>query len=204
MSLTLVTPPAVRAVTESEIWTHLRVPLTGSPAEPVDKALIAGMLDAAIETVDGRDGILGRALVTQVWNLTLDAFPAHRDYVLVPLRPVQSIDAVTYVDADGVSQTWADTNYSLSADRDMRPRLNLGYGKSWPATRCQPDAVTVQFTTGYASGNSPEDGTGVPDPIRNAIKLHVQALYERDPRSYEVLMRTRTTLLAPYRAGLVA
>jgi len=204
MSLTRYAAPAVEPVSAAEVWAHLRVPLTGSPAAPVDATLIALLTTAAVDQIDGRDGWLGRALVTQTWDLTLDGFPASADFIALPLPPLQSVVSVKYIDTAGVQQTMSSSLYALSADRHYQPRLDLAYGATWPATRCQRDAVTIRFVAGFASGNSPEDATAVPKSIKAALLLTIGHLYEH--REEVVMGMTAAPLplgaehlLTPYR-----
>jgi uncharacterized phiE125 gp8 family phage protein len=129
------------------------------------------MILAATQRLDGRDGSLGLCLITQSWTLTLDAFTAE---IAIPLPPCQSIDAITYVDPDGATQTLDAGAYQVfglgSADgAKVRP----AHGTSWPAIRNQPDAVAITFTAGF--GDNPGD---IPEPIRTAIKMRVGHLYE--------------------------
>lgn len=165
MPLILDTAPATDPVTLAEVKAHIRVDHTDEDAS------IADMILAATHRFDGRDGSLGLCLITQSWTLTLDAFTAE---IAVPLPPCQSIDAITYVDPDGATQTLDAGAYQVfglgSADgAKVRP----AYGTSWPAIRNQPDAVAIVFTAGF--GDNPGD---VPEPIRTAIKMRVGHLYE--------------------------
>lgn len=165
MPLILDTAPATDPVTLAEVKVHIRVESTDEDAS------ISDMILAATQRFDGRDGSLGLCLITQSWTLTLDAFVAE---VAIPLPPCQSIDAITYVDPDGATQTLDAGAYQVfglgSADgAKVRP----AYGTSWPAIRNQPDAVAITFTAGF--GDNPGD---IPEPIRTAIKMRVGHLYE--------------------------
>lgn len=197
MSLTLVSAPIVQPVSEAEAWAHLRLNLAQFGVEPADRAKVSGLLDAAVSHFDARDGVLGRCLVPQTWDYTLDAFPA--DSICLPLAPLMSISSVTYVDLAGATQTFSASLYSLSADRHWTPRIDLVYGAEWPSTRVQPDAVTVRFEAGYDSGNSPQDASAVPEPIKTAIKFQLELLYDREPNNRETLERARDALILPYR-----
>lgn len=158
--LTLVTAPAAIAVSFEEAVNHLRI-------DEMEK-LVENLIAVATKHLDGRDGWLGRALVTQTWDLTLDAFP---DCIRVPLPPLQQVTSITYVDSNGASQTLAAENYTVSP---REPALIYpAYGTSWPSTRCQRDAVTVRFTAGY--GDAASD---VPLPIRHALLLIIGHFYE--------------------------
>lgn len=190
MSLTLFTAPSVEPITLQEAKDHLRVDGT------TDDALISALIQAARQHIDGRDGWLGRALMTQTWDYTLDEFP-DTDYIPLPLAPVQSITSITYTDTNGTSQTFSSGNYALGADLDWSPRVNLGYDKSWPSTRTIPDAVTVRFVAGYANAAS------VPAPIKAALLMMIGHLYEHresvaDKELSEVPMAVQS-LLMPYR-----
>lgn len=165
MPLILDTAPATDPVTLAEVKAHIRVDHTDEDAS------VADMIRAASHRFDGRDGSLGLCLITQSWTLTLDAFTAE---IAIPLPPCQSIDAITYVDPDGATQTLDAGAYQVfglgSADgAKVRP----AYGTSWPAIRNQPDAVAITFTAGF--GDNPGD---IPEPIRTAIKMRVGHLYE--------------------------
>jgi len=165
MPLILDTAPATDPVTLAEVKAHIRVVHTDE-----DDA-IADMILAAAQRFDGRDGSLGCCLITQSWTLTLDAFTPE---IAIPLPPCQSIDTITYVDPDGVTQTLDAGAYQAfglgSADgAKVRP----AYGTSWPLIRNQPDAVAITFTAGF--GDDPGD---IPEPIRTAIKMRVGHLYE--------------------------
>ena len=190
MSLSLVTAPTAEPVTLQEAKDHLRVDGTD------EDTLISALITAAREHVDGRDGWLGRAICTQTWDCSFDAFPAD-GLLYLPLAPVQSITSVKYIDPDGVQQTFSSSNYALGADLDWSPRVVLGWGKSWPSIRAVPDAVTVRIVAGYAS---------VPKPICQAILLLIGHLYENREASSSVAMHevpfSVSALLAPYRRFL--
>ncbi|OYX01492.1 MAG: hypothetical protein B7Z15_19565 [Rhizobiales bacterium 32-66-8] len=135
-----------------------------------EDASIADMIRAATHRFDGRDGSLGLCLITQSWTLTLDAFTAE---LAIPLPPCQSIDAITYVDPDGATQTLDAGAYQVfglgSADgAKVRP----AYGTSWPAFRHQPkmrvghlyeNRESVVIGTGYNT----ETPDGPEDFVRN-------------------------------------
>lgn len=165
MPLILETAPVNDPVTLAEVKQHLRVDFTDEDARITD------FIKAATQRLDGRDGALGRCLITQTWKLTLDTFNSE---IPIPLPPCQSIDAITYVDPDGITRTLASTEYQAFAlgtiDGAM---LRPSYGKSWPTIRNVPEAVTITFTAGF--GDDPED---IPEPIRTAIKMRAGHLYE--------------------------
>lgn len=165
MRLTLMTPPAEEPISLEEIKEHLRL----APDDDEEDELLLGMIKAARQKLDGRDGFLGRALVAQTWRLTLDCFPR---IVSVPLPPLQSVTSITYLDAAGDEQTLEVAAYHVDGIGDSeRATIRPARGRSWPSTWEYPGAVAITFVAGYGE---PDD---VPDPIRQALRLHVGHLY---------------------------
>ena len=204
MSLILVTGPTVEPVSTAEAKSHLRVDSSD------DDTLIAALVTAARQHLDGRDGWLNRALVTQTWDLHLAAFPdATRGNpaaaIRVPLPPLQSVTSISYIDAAGATQTLAGAGYTVSGVGALGPgAIEPSYGNSWPATRDVPEAVTVRFVAGYASGESPEDASAVPQPVKQAILLLVGHWYANREavnvgNIVSELPMAVEALLAPYR-----
>lgn len=161
--LTIVTPPA-DIVTLADAKAHLRV--TGA----LDDALISGFIKAATQRLDGRDGFLGRALGTQTWKLTLDQF---LPTISIPLPPCQSITEIKYVDPVGDLQTMQSIDYQVSGLGGSEPAIiRPAFGKTWPSTMRIAEVISITFVAGYGLAAS------VPEPIRNAILMHVGHLYE--------------------------
>jgi uncharacterized phiE125 gp8 family phage protein len=130
---------------------------------------IDALIAAATEAFDGKDGALGRALVTQSWELLLDRFPCACEFA-IPLPPLRSVESITYVDTNGDTQTLATSVYAV--DTTSEPGVvSLKYGQVWPTTRCQRNAVTIAFTAGYGTGDD------VPERVKSAIKLKVADLF---------------------------
>ena len=191
MALELVTAPATEPLTIQEARDHIRVEST------VDDEEIDRLIQASREWISGRDGWLGRQLITATWDMTLDAFPA-TDSIRLLLPPVQSITSISYVDINGATQTFSSANYSLSADLSVRPRVDLAYGASWPATRQVRDAVTIRYVAGYGNG------VDVPAPIRSAMAILVGTWYENREATVVGMAANEVpfsveAMLAPYR-----
>ena len=123
------------------------------------------LIAAVMSHLDGVDGILGRALVSQTWVDTASGFPVG-DELTVTLAPVISISGITYYDRDNVQRTFDPSGYSLHS------RFDGGYIKrgsqvAWPATYDRDDAVAVTYVAGYG-----EAATDVPAAIKLAgLKL---------------------------------
>lgn len=175
MALKLTVPRAAQPVTLAEAKLHLRVDSSD------EDALISALIVAA---TDDAEHLMGRAVLTQRWQLTLDAFnapppsgqlvaPASTpDEIALQRPPVTSVVSVKYLQAsDGVLTTLAPSEYTLAAASDYTARLVPAWGKSWPATRDMPEAVQIVFECGYA------DAASVPENIKAWIKLRVGSLY---------------------------
>lgn len=167
MSLTLETAPASLAeLMLQSVCDHLRVvaDLGASPSsEPDDLATIRALTESAVALMDGPGGKLGRALLTQSWAYSIDDFA---DRIRLPLAPVQSVNSITYIDAYGVEQTLASSVYRLTCTTSWDPTISPAYDQTWPETRDQAEAVTINFVAGY--GDALAD---VPAPILQAIRM---------------------------------
>lgn len=192
MASALITPPAEEPVTLAEAKAHLRVDIAD------DDMLISGLIVAARQYAET---ITRRALVTQSWRLALDRFPSpgmnigsanwygpqwgispgpltmlQQDgktgyEIVLPFPPLVSVDSVKYIDQNGEQQILAATEYKVDGITEPA-RLVPAYGKSWPGTRNEINAVLIDFTCGYGS---PAD---VPAGIKRWMLLRIGALYE--------------------------
>ena len=149
--------PATEPVSLAEARAHLQVDDNDS-----DTA-ISALITAARQYVEE---YTGRALITQTWALTMDDVPSGTDSILLPRPPLVSVSSLAYVDGDGVTQTWASSNYRVDSNSEPA-RLTLAYGVSWPTPRDVSNAVTVTYVAGYGAA------TAVPTAIRQAILLLV-------------------------------
>ena len=161
MALKQTVAPAALPVEVVEAKLHLRVIGTD------EDTLIMAMLGAATQLAEQATG---RALMLQTWQLSLDNFPTAFELTRVP---AQSVSSIVYTDSTGADQTVLAGNYTLDNADDFGTALVLpAYSKSWPAARCQANAVRLTFVAGYANA------AAVPESIKSWIKLCVGAMYE--------------------------
>lgn len=129
--------------------------------------IIASLIAAARESIDGREGYLGgRVLMPQTWELVLDGFPCSE--IELPFTPVREVVSISYDDENGDLQTLDAADYYLD-DASATPWI-MAVG-SWPSTLDGVNAVRVRFVAGYA------DAASVPSPIKASIVLIVRSLY---------------------------
>jgi uncharacterized phiE125 gp8 family phage protein len=187
--LELVTPPSTDTLDVEFVRDeHLRAP--GGDAED---AYIESLIVTSLRMAER---ITRRSLYPTTWALTLERFPAGA--IAIPRPPLQSVVSITYIDTDGIEQTLDPARYQVRAAQGplaARGRILPAYGETWPATRCQMDAVTVTFVAGYAQ---------VPEDITHARLLIIGELYKQRSESVHTinqnpaLIRARD-LLMPYR-----
>lgn len=160
-SLHCSSEPAAEPVSLTELKTHLRVD------HDEDNARLEGLITTARQAVE-RD--TGRSLITQTWELRLDAWPSRA--IALPHPPVQSVSGITYVDSSGVTQTWSSTEYAVDI-YSVPGLVRLAYGYSWPNIRGDERGIAVTYVTGYGAS-----GTNVPYELRQAVLLRAQMEYD--------------------------
>lgn len=196
MPYKLITAPAAEPVTLTEAKSHLRVDFTD------DDTLITSLIIAARQHAET---ITQRALVTQTWKLTLDAFPGPTlmgvppgtpfslppSAILLDKSPVTAITNFTYTAMDGSTQTLASgTDYV--ADFSSEPaRLTPPFGKIWPVPLPQIGAVQVTFTAGFGA-----DSTFIPEAIRRWMLIRVGTMYAN--REEVVVLNRGRAMELPY------
>lgn len=188
MMLKLITPPPFEPLTLAEAKEYFRVDHND------EDATIAGCVSAAVQWADGLDGFLGRALIDQTWELTLDAFPTSVDSfptgnsttgeIRIPLPPLIEIVSVYYDDPGGIPQTLDPSKYSV--DKVSQPGWIVPVG-SWPTTFAGINAVRIRFRAGYVDASSSPNVGAVPESIKQALKLY--AVHTYDVRSLSVAGR---------------
>lgn len=157
MAAIVLEAPAAEPITLAQAKEHLRV------VDPDEDATIQGLIAAARAMAEKRTG---RALMPRKLRIGVDGFGR---CMAIPHPPLISIDQVRYIDADGVEQTMASSDYALNPYVEPAV-LDAPYGGSWPSTRYQAGAVVIDYTAGYAAG--------VPPNLVQWMLLAIGALYE--------------------------
>lgn len=190
---TLITAPNEEPLALAEVKQHLRLD-DGLTAED---GLIASLIVAARQHAEQ---VTRRALITQTWDLYLDAFPCGDIQLVKP--PVASVTHVKYIATDGTLTTWDSEDYETELPTGpwaQRGRIYPAYGESYPSTRGEPNAVVVRCVHGYGAASN------VPDGIKAAMKLAIGHWYEnREAVAVGTIAATIPmaveTLLWPFRA----
>lgn len=156
--------PAEAPVTLTEAKAQVRVDHAD------DDTLLTGLIGAATGRLDGYNGVLGRCLVTQTWRQDFMGWGVLR----LPF-PDATVSAVTYIDSAGNQQTVSAGLYRVF-DETAGPSVRFSPGFSAPALLDGLyTPVSVTFAAGYGAASA------VPQALKQAILLHVQALYDAEP-----------------------
>lgn len=156
MSWKLITPPTGLAVSMVEARTAARADVDENGTSPLD-----GEIQRAIRTYTTEaEGETNRAIMEQIWRLTLDRFNG-----AIELRrpPLLQVVHVKFYDTENVKRTLDPQDYQV--DGESEPGYIVpAAGKAWPATASRINAVEVHIRCGYGP-----DHTSVPDSISGFI-----------------------------------
>lgn len=165
----LVTPPAVEPVSLAEAKQHLRVDIND------DDALISADIIAAREACET---FIRGQLITQSWEVQLDAFPTDSSPILIPVEPLQSVTTVTWADQSNNITTlheWANGTGDYIVDTDSEPgRLVLPPNTAWPGVSLWP-VSPIRITVVAGFGN---DETAIPELYKRGMLLAIGHWYE--------------------------
>lgn len=193
MLLSRVSPPSVLPVSREEAKAHCRV--VGGDEDD----LFDGLIDGVVEYLDGPAGILGWAIMEQVWMLELASWPVSA--LALPVEPVSSV-TITYFDTAGAEQTLPVAAYRLDSTSGAESVLHMtGTGDlpSLQEDRAYP--VRVSMTAGVATAEDVESG------LKVLIKMLIAHWFENreavvvGPITSEMPMAA-SALLARYRRKL--
>ena len=203
-SLELVTPATTPLVTVAEMKSHGR-----HDTIPEGDEFMEGLVEAA--TGRARD-LTGRAFLTEAWRLTMDRWPGtsadewwngvregipsqfEADSFLIRKAPFLVVSSIKTVAEDGAETEWSSANYYTRTEAGFG-RVAKKAGQVWPLINTPVRAVggiRVEFTAGY--GTDPAD---VPAPIRQAVKMIAQHLYEN--RESQEMPNAAAMILSRYK-----
>lgn len=127
----------------------------------------------------------GRSFAPQQWMLIRDGWFA--DALALPFGPVDSVDAITYLDENGDWQTLQTEAYTLDTSILFRAP-----GFKFPQLLGRDNAVKIRFDSGTWSN-------GLPDDIVRAIAMLAQSTFDSLSEQPETLRERAWSLLRPYR-----
>jgi uncharacterized phiE125 gp8 family phage protein len=186
MSLHLITAPTTEPITTAEAKTQCRVDDSDHDTE------IAALIDAVIAKYDARDGIMGRCIISQTWELRLPSFCTP---IKIPLPPFVSLTSVKYLETDGTTETTVASTVYEVVDRGFGPALlQPKYGQVWPSVTLpsREDVVRVKFVAGYASASV------IPPGLKSAMLLEIEQLYDGHTQFEAAIHALRMPLVASW------
>ena len=191
--LELVSAPSETPVTLTEVKQHCRIDTDD------DDSLLTTYLEAAVSMLDGVNGYLNKALVTQRWAYTVRS--PYNGQILLPLLPAIDLVSITYYDTDNVQQTATLSDFGLYTDgyeAIVQPLTNI----EWFSTYERPDAITITYDAGFGAA------ADVPPVLKLAIKHLISSWYENreviGSDKLQELPFSVTNLINPYVKGWVA
>jgi len=134
-------------LTEAKLHLRLAADAAGAAAYASEDALLSSIISAARSVAETETW---RALVLQIWDLYLDAWP-NSDEIEIPLPPLRLVEFVHYTNTDGVVNAMPTDDYDVDTS-SMYGRVVLGYGKSWPSDTLAPmNPIHIRFRCGYVA-----------------------------------------------------
>lgn len=228
MGLKLITAPTAEPLTLAQAYVQCQIDTTTTGSPAVTTSDSDDWLTATIPVVRQQaENELGRALITQTWELWLHDFPrpllddvAHdgsrytgfyrryrRDYnwraITIPLPPLQSITSITYIDAEGIQKILTVADDYVLDDSITPAQITPASGTCWPAVTCGPGAVKIRFVCGYpaTTTGSPPVTADIAGNVPPAIKhwmLLVLANWFRNREATWQVVSSQTLASAPY------
>lgn len=160
-----VSAPVDFPVTVCECKADLRV------QHSAEDELIGSLIADATDYMGAPNGVIGKALITQSWEVSLPA-PACDGKIYLPITPAQSISSIQYYDIDNAIQLLDVADFILIGDEDAAT-VEPASGVSWPATYNRFDAIKITVVVGFGDNKN-----AVPNSIRRAIRLLVAHWFE--------------------------
>lgn len=181
----LITPASTPVVSLERAKAWCRVEGTASDT------LVTELLVAAQRHIEQ---IVGRSLGEQTWRLTLDGFS---DAIELPRGPVTGIvsNGFKYRDPAGLEQVVDPELYSLDLV-GVPAWIVRNEGQDWPETLDGVNAVSVEFTAGYAANQCPPD-------LMQAVRILVAYWFDNRDKT-GLAPDGVAALVDPYRTGWVA
>jgi uncharacterized phiE125 gp8 family phage protein len=166
MILTEVSAPPQAAVPVRAFAEHLRLG-TGFADDGSEDAILELYLRSAMAAIEAR---LGLALLARPFSWTVTRWREESSQGL-PVGPVQAIDAITLVAADGSETAVDHHDWSLMRDA-RRPRLVGRFGRRLPSIP-RGGHAEIHFVAGFGEG-----WDAVPADLRQAVFLLAAHYYE--------------------------
>ena len=221
-TLERVTQPEVEPVTLAEMKRHLRAFAQATSLDNDISALIVAAREWA-------EDYTGRALIDQMWRLTLSSRHGHpvgdmvggfkgpgqyphlyrgiwrwgrHGEIMLRKAPVLELTSFVSVDAAGTETRIDPATYELREANSKWPRLVALNGATWSTWLARE--FRIEYRAGFAdrTGSPEHGGEMVPERFLLAIKLYAESMYDRDPKTITLLLDVAERLLKQERSDL--
>lgn len=170
---------------------HLRV--TNGTAEDawITRAIRSSIVEA--------EKVTGRLLLTQTWDWRIPS-PTCRE-LKINKAPVQSVESITYVDADGVTQPFGGSPapyelISTSLHTNQKDSIVLNYDEVWMTSRADLYPVTIRLVLGYPDTAESPAVTDIPEDINSGRLLYIGELYKQRSESVQSINNSPAVIRA--------
>ena len=180
-SIEVVTGPAIEPVNLSDVRAHLRIDDTDSDS------ILYALVQAARDDVESRTH---RAMIERTLDVKYDCFGNTME---LPQGPLQSVTSVKYLDTAGDEQTLDSSIYRVLTKGDAPGTVELAYSQSWPSLYGVSSPVTIRIVAGFGTTRA-----SVPMPLRQAMLLLIEKLYDQDTKTSDQLDEAVKSLIAPW------
>ncbi len=175
----MINPPTTEPLSLEEAKSKLK-------AEEEEDSTINSLIVQAREWCEDYQG---KKYITQTLEAYLDEFPTS-DIEFTFCSPIQVIESIKYIDAEGSENTVEPNSYILD-DVSFVNKIVLAKNKKWPTVALQTvNGVKIRFVAGYG------DIDTVPETVKWAMILHMKTLYEDyKPEERKKIEEARNNLL---------
>ncbi|MDO6755383.1 hypothetical protein Q4598_04000 [Phaeobacter inhibens] len=171
MWLERLTGGAVDLITLADAKDKLRIISPEGEDPELDAEILRAIASASAALDVDQDGFggLGFPLVSQTWVRKGACFGDQ--FLCLPFVRIRSVEALSYQTVAGSVATIPAERYALVGRGRLRQLVAVG-GHSWPLAADRPDAVSLEFTAGFASVDE------VPEDLKAAARELVKFYYD--------------------------
>jgi uncharacterized phiE125 gp8 family phage protein len=158
----LITAPTVEPITIDDVKLHIR---QDASILTLEDGMITRLITSARQRAEH---LTGRAFLQQTRGIVLDTFP---NAIELTKTPVIDVVEVKYLDAANQLQTLSSSDYVVDSF-GTTGYIVPAYGKTWPSTYPEINAVRVQYRAGYGT-----TADSVPECVKDWMLLIIEDLY---------------------------
>jgi uncharacterized phiE125 gp8 family phage protein len=163
--------PETEPISLAEAKSFLRVDISD------DDTLIGGLIKTATNQCELS---IDKSLITKKYKLSL--YEKMERFVVLPHRPIQSIESITKYDEEGDSDVVSSGVYNLDTEK----------GQIVMEQNLYDYKIEVIYTAGYGVASA------VPDDIKHALLIHIAKMYD-DRNGYSPIPKGALAIYNKYR-----